>query len=1094
MEDLPLFLATDGNYHKADDIFCLDQDEQISEPEKVCRMMGFKGFLFTSSSPVKKLHLKTEHNIKDRLFERALSVPMATAEILEYLDSAGYTYSEKQLEQESLDLTGEQIEIIFKHKNLASLMKSLGRNYVNNKSKRLRFGADKSLELNIQSELHKYLEDFDLNETPEQIEKYMRFCHEKCICLDIDEEDYLPCYNAIILSRKNTLNSFAAFCHDIDQRDTFAIRIKLRNASKRLDEIEQGEGSASDYLRNLRKVRLLIKESLGHNGYKNYLDLILKSGVDKERFIQELIQNADDCEYPQGSLPAFSLKLTGDKVLTAEYNEVGFSRANIRAITAIGESTKNKLFKGQYDAIGEKGVGFKTIFSVASKVIIRSGEFSFFLTDKEPTIPRQIKPSEQEPTSGTRMEISLKDPNSFPSYKEKEVLELCLCLCKLRYIKIGDHTISIEDNGEERKIIIDKRQHIFRRFTHAFTITDEMALEERKNGMRETLPEQVITCFVPEKGGSSNYALYNGLPTKHRMNIPMAIDAPFALTTSREEIETGNSAWNNIIRKELYSAIMAVIDAQKTEEREKVFRFAKFIPRRHGSTTIYDNDISDCKYLSSYDFLSDLMESKILPTFDHDVFGVPSEKAAFRYPEAANIIFRTVPQDEYAGIRPSSVIDVKSQDFEAVLNALECKAAPFECAFRVIAKHAEQFIRQEEFRSKAYEFLQDISSSQNISSTLTEQLKQLAIIPVYGKTAGSVEYIRWADDSIFVKKNANTSAEDYFVLDENLLPKTCCERMFDANINEMTFEWEQKRYNDHLKEIIQGSDIEAIYRFLMNEFHSGTLQRNDSFSILAFYEDLPLKNELGDIVKTPLFLCNQPAGYFPVKMIQKLIVHKECHDFATFMPCGELSDIHYDDIDYYEELTADDVETLLDDYFINSEEILRGFYRDRPLSDKLLNDYDLGYLAFGLIYDYEEFEFPSAPVKDRNRLKEYVRRQWEDPVKVISVKVERNVQKGQTKDGSIFELETDDARSEALNIYTPEGGHNIKICFCQMCRKAKPYKFIEVNNIEKSPEYFFPQLRIALCLECSKIFESLRINGAIREKYLASIREAEILD
>ena len=53
---------------------------------------------------------------------------------------------------------------------------------------------------------------------------------------------------------------------------------------------------------------------------------------------------------------------------------------------------------------------------------------------------------------------------------------------------------------------------------------------------------------------------------------------------------------------------------------------------------------------------------------------------------------------------------------------------------------------------------------------------------------------------------------------------------------------------------------------------------------------------------------------------------------------------------------------------------------------------------------------------------------------------------------------------------------------------------MEVNNIEKKPKYYFPQLRIALCLECSKRFEYMRNNKTIREKYLKDIKNASVLN
>jgi len=54
-------------------------------------------------------------------------------------------------------------------------------------------------------------------------------------------------------------------------------------------------------------------------------------------------------------------------------NEDGFSKANINAICSTGESTKT--FSQGY--IGEKGIGFKSVFKVARKVHVQSGPFSF---------------------------------------------------------------------------------------------------------------------------------------------------------------------------------------------------------------------------------------------------------------------------------------------------------------------------------------------------------------------------------------------------------------------------------------------------------------------------------------------------------------------------------------------------------------------------------------------------------------------------------------------------------------------------------------------------------------------------------------------
>lgn len=56
-----------------------------------------------------------------------------------------------------------------------------------------------------------------------------------------------------------------------------------------------------------------------------------------------------------------------------ECNEDGFTEANLRAICSIGQSSKT----GAQGYIGEKGIGFKSVFKVAWKVHIQSGDYSF---------------------------------------------------------------------------------------------------------------------------------------------------------------------------------------------------------------------------------------------------------------------------------------------------------------------------------------------------------------------------------------------------------------------------------------------------------------------------------------------------------------------------------------------------------------------------------------------------------------------------------------------------------------------------------------------------------------------------------------------
>ena len=91
-------------------------------------------------------------------------------------------------------------------------------------------------------------------------------------------------------------------------------------------------------------------------------------------FLLELIQNADDNQYDQ-VLP--TLRITHSlRRIRIDCNERGFSRRNVEAICRICKSTKSGRSKAA-GFVGEKGIGFKAVFKVASTVIISSGHYQF---------------------------------------------------------------------------------------------------------------------------------------------------------------------------------------------------------------------------------------------------------------------------------------------------------------------------------------------------------------------------------------------------------------------------------------------------------------------------------------------------------------------------------------------------------------------------------------------------------------------------------------------------------------------------------------------------------------------------------------------
>ena len=138
------------------------------------------------------------------------------------------------------------------------------------------------------------------------------------------------------------------------------------------------------------------------------------------RFLYELIQNAEDNSYftatSDSEDPFLSFKLYPDRIVI-DSNEDGFSKSNIRAICSVDNSTK----KHSVGYIGEKGIGFKSVFKIAQKVHIQSGPFSFAFShtredddDGLGMITPYYEDAEELPMGvRTRMTLTLLDSTNF---------------------------------------------------------------------------------------------------------------------------------------------------------------------------------------------------------------------------------------------------------------------------------------------------------------------------------------------------------------------------------------------------------------------------------------------------------------------------------------------------------------------------------------------------------------------------------------------------------------------------------------------------------------------------------------------------------
>ncbi|KAK3280654.1 hypothetical protein CYMTET_11525 [Cymbomonas tetramitiformis] len=90
--------------------------------------------------------------------------------------------------------------------------------------------------------------------------------------------------------------------------------------------------------------------------------------------VLELVQNADDNRYPSGMVPTLALHLE-EGCLHVLNNERGFRDVDLRALCDIGRSTKAGTGVSSGGCIGQKGIGFKSVFRVTDAPEVHSAGF-----------------------------------------------------------------------------------------------------------------------------------------------------------------------------------------------------------------------------------------------------------------------------------------------------------------------------------------------------------------------------------------------------------------------------------------------------------------------------------------------------------------------------------------------------------------------------------------------------------------------------------------------------------------------------------------------------------------------------------------------
>ncbi len=269
-------------------------------------------------------------------------------------------------------------------------------------------------------------------------------------------------------------------------------------------------------------------------------------------------------------------------------NEVGFNAENVEAICSITDTTKTKTL----GYIGEKGIGFKSVFKVSAAPEIHSNGFHFSFDSQKYIVPHWCEPPADVPVDPSMTTIILplrdemrQDPEQ-PLRRDFLSLpaETLLFLSKLKRIQIRDRVTGVgrelmRRGGRCGLVVIDDGPRSTRWRIHRREIAVPSSFSEpKRQGVRL---RELILGFLTDSHGVClrlpNATLFAFLPTNLKPGFPFLVQGDFLTTANRESIHEG-SKWNRWLRDELVATYIEAVGTGVAESESFRLSFLQSLP------------------------------------------------------------------------------------------------------------------------------------------------------------------------------------------------------------------------------------------------------------------------------------------------------------------------------------------------------------------------------------------------------------------------------------------------------------------------------------------------------------------------------------
>lgn len=308
-------------------------------------------------------------------------------------------------------------------------------------------------------------------------------------------------------------------------------------------------------------------------------------------------------KYKTGVTPELTFELDSDNFIVLN-NERGFREKDVRAICDISKSTKGK---GGAGYIGQKGIGFKSVFRVSDYPEIHSNGYHFSLDNELKILPHSIdmKNIRSHHMKDTCIVLPLNDEMKMKTQHLSTKLDdinplLLLFLNQLKKLTIIDksksnisisdmadsegrsvavttvmervdnidegvvelRTIGVDKNSIEKFVVIKKRLTVSKAIArNEKVLTTDLAIAFTLPSTDSSGDESQNRVGGSNSGDLSNFPVFSYLPVQP-YGFRFILQGDFVLSSARESITTDNP-WNKYLRSQIPSIFLEAVEKAK---------------------------------------------------------------------------------------------------------------------------------------------------------------------------------------------------------------------------------------------------------------------------------------------------------------------------------------------------------------------------------------------------------------------------------------------------------------------------------------------------------------------------------------------------